>query len=73
MQVKALDAEKNLVNNSREFAVEVIDERTKVLIAYSFLHPDLGALKKAIESNQQREVELMPVSEVTEILKITSW
>ncbi|WP_324718927.1 VWA domain-containing protein [Salinimicrobium sp. HB62] len=60
-----LEAEKNILNNSREFAVRVIDERTKVLVAYSILHPDLGTLKSSIESNQQREVELKPVSEVS--------
>ena len=53
--------EKNVQNNVREFSVEVIDERTKVLVVYSVLHPDLGALKKAIESNQQRQVELQPI------------
>ncbi|WP_029034892.1 hypothetical protein [Salinimicrobium terrae] len=67
VRLKALEAEKNIQNNSMEFAVEVIDERTQVLIAYSFLHPDLGALKEAIESNQQREAELKPISEVTDL------
>ena len=65
VRIKPLEAEKNILNNSREFAVEVIDERTKVLIAYSVLHPDLGAIKKAIESNQQREAVIKPISEVT--------
>jgi hypothetical protein len=64
LRLQAVDAEKNLLNNTREFAVEVIDERTKVLIAYSILHPDLGALQNAIESNRQREVELKPIAEV---------
>lgn len=66
VRVEALEAEKNVVNNTREFAVEVIDERTKVLIVYSVLHPDLGALQNAIETNQQREVELKPIAEVTD-------
>ena len=67
VQLSPLEAEKNVLNNSREIAVEVVDERTKVLVAYSFLHPDLGALKKAIESNQQREVDLKPISEIQDI------
>ena len=65
VELQPLENEKNVLNNRREFAVEVIDERTKVLIAYSFLHPDVGALKKAIESNQQREVEIKLISEIT--------
>ncbi|WP_242204688.1 vWA domain-containing protein [Aestuariivivens insulae] len=48
--------EKNTINNTKHFAVEVIDQKTKVAIVSSFLHPDLGALKKSIESNEQRSV-----------------
>lgn len=53
--------EKNVQNNYKRFAVEVVDEKSSVLILYSVLHPDLGALKKAIESNQQREALLESV------------
>ena len=67
VELQPLENEKNVVNNRREIAVEVIDERTKVLIAASFLHPDLGTLKKAIESNQQREVAIKLISEVTDL------
>lgn len=50
--------EVNQVNNSRKFVVEVIDERTSVLILSSILHPDLGTLKKTIENNEQREITI---------------
>ncbi len=50
--------EKNTANNQKNFAVEVIDQKTNVLIIYSNLHPDLGTLKKAIESNRLRSVTL---------------
>ncbi|QED36867.1 VWA domain-containing protein [Antarcticibacterium arcticum] len=55
--------ETNVLNNSRKFVVEVIDERTSVLILSSILHPDLGALKKAIESNEQREVSIVTIKD----------
>lgn len=67
VQVTPLSEEKNVVNNTREFAVEVIDERTRVLIAYDLMHPDLGALKKSIESNRQREVKLQKASSPVEL------
>ncbi len=51
-----LSTEKNTINNSRNFAVEVIDQQTKVAIVHSIIHPDLGGLKKSIESNEQRLV-----------------
>lgn len=51
-------AEKNTNNNYRNFAVEVIDQQTKILILSNVMHPDLAALKKAIASNQQRDVSI---------------
>ncbi|WP_034925500.1 VWA domain-containing protein [Gillisia sp. CAL575] len=48
--------EKNQINNKRRFAVEVIDERTNILLLSDISHPDIGALKKSIESNKQRKV-----------------
>ncbi len=56
--IQPLAAEKNVKNNTRNFAVEVINQQTKVLIISDIVHPDIAALKKAIESNQQRTVEL---------------
>ena len=58
VSLQALDAEKNTVNNKKSFGIEVIDERTNVLILTSIIHPDLGTLKKAIESNEQRNVTI---------------
>ncbi len=56
--IAPLESEKNTSNNYRNFAVEVIDQQTKILILSDIMHPDLGALKKAIESNQQRSVTI---------------
>lgn len=50
--------EENVLNNSKEFAIEVVDERTKILLLYETLHPDLGTFKRSIETNEQREVLL---------------
>ncbi len=56
--ISKIENEKNIKNNTKSFSVEVIDEQTKVLLLTSVLHPDLGAFKKAIESNKQRSVEI---------------
>ncbi|WP_213523440.1 hypothetical protein [Nonlabens sp.] len=56
--IESLSGEKNTKNNYRSFAVEVIDQQTNVLILSDQLHPDIGVLKKAIESNQQRKVSI---------------
>lgn len=47
-ELTPLTAERNTNNNYQQFAVEVIDQSTKVAIVASVQHPDLGALKKAI-------------------------
>ncbi|MGB3149615.1 MAG: vWA domain-containing protein [Maribacter sp.] len=57
--VKPLTTERNKVNNSRETSVEIIDEKTNIALVSEILHPDLGALKKAIESNEQRVVNIL--------------
>ncbi len=56
--IENLPKEKNTENNQQQFAVEVIDQQTNVLVLSSFKHPDLGAFKKAIEANQQRSVDI---------------
>ena len=55
----SLENERNIKNNRKETAIEVIDEKTEVLLVSEIAHPDVGALKKAIESNQQREVQIV--------------
>ena len=57
-KIEYLENEKNIVNNSKNFSVEVIDKQSEVLLISSFYHPDLGALKKAIESDKQRKVTI---------------
>ncbi|MCR9229093.1 MAG: VWA domain-containing protein [Flavobacteriaceae bacterium] len=59
IEVVTLENERNTANNSKETAIEVIDEKTNVAIISDMLHPDIGALKKSIESNEQRSVTLL--------------
>lgn len=61
--IENLPDEKNIENNHQKFAVEVIDQKTNILILSSFKHPDLGTFKKSIESNQQRTVEVKYTNE----------
>ena len=51
--------EKNLDNNAKYFAIDVIDQKTKIYIVSDINHPDVGAFKKAIESNEQRTVTVV--------------
>ena len=62
--ITSTEQEKNRYNNTKNFAVEVIDQRSEVAIVSSITHPDLGALKRAIETNKQRNVTILKPSEV---------
>lgn len=58
------EKEKNTYNNTKNIAVEVIDQRTEIGIVSTMNHPDLGMLKRSIESNSQRKVTILnPLSD----------
>jgi len=57
-EIVKLENEKNTANNIRSFAVEVIDERSKILLLSAIPHPDIGTFKKAIETNEQRQLDI---------------
>ena len=61
--------EKNTYNNVKNFAVEVIDQRKEIAIISDISHPDLGAVKRAIESNAQRKVTLLKTNSISDLKK----
>ena len=63
-----LSNEKNTINNVKKTAIEVIDEKTNIAIISSIEHPDIGALKKSIESNEQRTVHILKPTVGTKVL-----
>jgi hypothetical protein len=62
--ISSAETEKNRYNNVKNFAVEVIDQRSEVALVAAVNHPDLGALKRSIETNQQRKVTILKPSEL---------
>ena len=66
--IEALKNEKNTLNNTKSFSINVLDEQSKILIVTSTIHPDLGMLKKSIESNKQRSVIIVSINEYKENL-----
>jgi len=58
VSVSHLPHEKNVLNNEKRLAVEVLDEGTQIALISNIMHPDIGALKKIIESNGQRSVSV---------------
>ncbi len=62
--ISSKEKEKNSYNNTKNFAVEIIDQKTNVAIVSAIDHPDIGALKRAIESNAQRKVTVVKPKDV---------
>jgi hypothetical protein len=61
--------EKNSYNNTKNFAVEVLDQKKEIAIISDVSHPDLGAIKRAIESNAQRKVTIFKPNEINDLKK----
>jgi hypothetical protein len=57
--ISGAEREKNSYNNTKNFAVEVIDQKTNIALISTINHPDVGALKRSIESNAQRKVTIV--------------
>lgn len=62
--ISSAETEKNKYNNVKNFAVEVIDQRSEIALVAAVNHPDLGAIKRAVETNQQRKVTIIKPSEI---------
>ncbi|NNC70329.1 MAG: VWA domain-containing protein [Flavobacteriaceae bacterium] len=67
VSLSPLSDEINKINNRTNFSVEVIDEQSNIAIISSITHPDLGMLKRSIESNKQRKVTLMEASKANNL------
>lgn len=61
--ISSSENEKNKYNNTKNFAIEVIDQRTEIALVSEINHPDLGAIKRALEHNNQRKITTIKPSE----------
>lgn len=69
--ISSKEKEKNTYNNTKNFAVEIIDQRTNVAIVSAINHPDIGALKRAIETNAQRKVTVVKPKDIKSLQDFT--
>ncbi len=59
--------EKNKTNNSKNILIETIDEKASVLLVSTVTHPDIGALKRNIESNKRRRLKVVKPTEINSL------
>lgn len=55
--IEGVQGERNLKNNQRDFYVEVVDTKSKVLLWAQSPHPDLSAIRQAIINHPQYEID----------------
>jgi hypothetical protein len=65
VQVGQVRNEENYVNNTRDFFVEVIDGRLKVLLLANSPHPDIAVWKSALLAQRNYEVDVKMAAECT--------
>lgn len=64
-----LNDESNLLNNRQDIFIDVLDGRQKILVIGAVPHPDMGALKIAIESNDNYQVETATLDDFNKPVK----
>lgn len=57
VKVNAAEGEKNLLNNSQSFVLEVIDNRDKILLLANAPHPDIAAIREALAGFDNYDVD----------------
>lgn len=57
--ISSADNEKNNYNNSKDFLVDVIDQKSEVVIVSDINHPDIAAIKRSVLNNAQRNVSIV--------------
>lgn len=62
IQLSAVPGEAGTANNVREFYIDVLDARQKILLLANAPHPDLSALKQSIQRNKNYQVDIAYVS-----------
>lgn len=63
VDVTELEGEATYKNNHSQFFVEVVESRDKVAIVYNSPHPDVAAIKEALELTDNYEVEVSSIAD----------
>lgn len=67
ISLSPISGEASQSNNYREFYVEVLDARQKILIVGNSPHPDMSSLKQSLEGNRNYEVSNKLVKDIAKV------
>lgn len=57
IKIESKPGEYNLKNNTKELLIDILDNKKKILILSNAPHPDISAIRKALETNKNLIVE----------------
>ncbi len=63
--IETHEGEVNTINNEYTFSVEVLDSRRKIAFLFEAPHPDIAALRRAIETNENFEITVSSIEQWT--------
>lgn len=66
IHIRPIEGEVSTVNNTQEVFIDILDTQQKILLLAAAPHPDIAALKEAIESNMTNEVTFSVYDDFTE-------
>lgn len=58
IELSKVEGELTEVNNRRDVFIEIIEEKQKILLLYSYPHPDISAIRQSLESSPNYEVKM---------------
>lgn len=67
-KIESIEGETNLQNNEKSIYVEVLDDRSNVLLLAEGLHPDISAIKNALSLEQNIQVTSKLIKDLPEDL-----
>ena len=65
--VQSPKPEKNRINNSKKFLVDILDQRRTIAFVSSISHPDISSLKRSIEHNGQSKAEIVKPADASSL------
>lgn len=65
ISVTSLNGEITYKNNTRDIFIEVLDGRQKILLLANSPHPDIAAIKTAVEANKNYSVDVQFIDDYT--------
>ncbi len=66
IELQGLESELNLKNNTKDIIIDVVDSKQKILILANSPHPDITAIKSALEINKNYHVDFYMIKKFKE-------